>query len=288
MKIAVSGKGGVGKTTVAAIWGRQFADAGHRVFLVDADPDANLAAALGVPADKRPQPLIALKDLIQDRTGADPDRVGQYFRLNPHVADLPETYSVEVAGLRLLVLGGIRGGGQGCACPQGAFLKAMLRHLMLERQEVLIADMEAGLEFLGRAAVLGTDALVAVVEPGRRSLETADAIARMGRDLGIKRFGAVLNKVTDAAQVETVRAALPAGMDLLGHVPYSPAVARADLEGRSVLGTDAAVEAALARARERLEALVATETPAGRKKASDTAPVISTEGPKGPSGEISP
>ena len=261
MKIAVSGKGGVGKTTVAAIWGRQFADAGHRVFLVDADPDANLAQALGVPADKRPQPLIALKDLIQDRTGADPDRVGQYFRLNPHVADLPETYSVAVAGLRLLVLGGIRGGGQGCACPQGAFLKAMLRHLMLERQGVLLVDMEAGLEFLGRASVLGTDAIVAVVEPGQRSLETAEAIARMGREIGLRRFGAVLNKVTDPGQVETIRAALPQGMELLGWAPYSPALARADLEGRSVLGVDPAVEEALAEAKRRLEALVAA-TPA--------------------------
>ena len=259
MKIAISGKGGVGKTTVTAVWGRQFVDEGHKVFLVDADPDANLASAVGVPSADLPQPLITLKDLIRERTGADPDQVGQYFRLNPTVADLPETYRVRAAGMSLLVLGGIRGGGKGCACPQGAFLKAMLRHRLLQRDEVMRLDMEAGLEFLGRASVLGTDALVAVVEPGRRSVETAEAVVRMGRDLGLKRFGAVLNKVTDASQVETIRAVLPEGMPLLGHVPQSPALARADLEGRSVLGVDADVESALAEARAALGRLVAAE-----------------------------
>jgi CO dehydrogenase maturation factor len=263
MKIAVSGKGGVGKTTVTAVWGRQFADEGHDVFLVDADPDANLAAALGLDPSGLPAPLIAMKDLIRERTGADPDQVGQYFQLNPNVSDLPDTYRVDADGAKLLVLGGIRGGGKGCACPQGAMLKAMMRHLMLQRREVLLVDMEAGLEFLGRASVLGTDALVAVVEPGRRSIETAEAVARMGRELGIKRFGAVLNKVTDPSQVETVRAALPEGVVLLGHVPYSRAIGQADLEGRGVCGADAAVESALAEAKRNLESLLAAE-PAGR------------------------
>jgi CO dehydrogenase maturation factor len=263
MKIAVSGKGGVGKTTVTALWGRAFADEGRPVFLIDADPDANLAAALGLPPSRLPVPLIALKDLVRERTGADPDQVGQYFRLNPHVADLPDRYSVTVDGLRLLVLGGIRGGGKGCACPEGALLKAMMRHLMLERREVLLVDMEAGLEFLGRASVAGIDAMVAVVEPGRRSLDTAAAVARMGRDIGIGRFAAVLNKVTEPSQVETVRAGLPEGMDLLGHVPYSPALGRADLEGRSVVGVDPAVEAALEGARRKLETLVAAGAATG-------------------------
>ncbi len=259
MKIAISGKGGVGKTTVTALWGRAFADEGRDVFLIDADPDANLAQALGVPEADLPQPLVALKDLIRERTGADPDKVGQYFQLNPNVSDLPEAYGVSVEGMKLLVLGGIRGGGKGCACPQGAFLKAMLRHLMLERDEVLLVDMEAGLEFLGRAAVLGTDALVAVVEPGRRSIETAEAVCRMGRDIGVKRFGAVLNKVADPSQVETIRAVLPGGMDLLGHVAYSPALGRADLEGRAVFGVDPEAEASLREAKKALETLVTGE-----------------------------
>jgi CO dehydrogenase maturation factor len=259
MKIAISGKGGVGKTTVTALWGRAFAADGREVFLVDADPDANLAAAVGVAGPDLPQPLVALKELIQERTGADPDKVGQYFKLNPDVADLPDAYAVAVPGqdrLRLLVLGGLRGGGKGCACPQGAFLKAMMRHLMLVRQEVMLVDMEAGLEFLGRASVMGTDALVVVVEPGRRSLETAEAIARMGADIGIRRVAAVLNKVTDAAQVETIRRGLPPGVTLLGHVALSPALARADLEGRSILGADPAAESALDEARRRLMEMV--------------------------------
>jgi len=258
MRIAISGKGGVGKTTVTALWGRQFAAEGRDVFLIDADPDANLAAALGVGQDRLPTPLVALKDLIRERTGADPDKVGQYFRLNPHVSDLPDAYAVRIAGLRLLVLGGLDRGGGGCACPQGTFLKAMMRHLMLERQEVLLVDMEAGLEFLGRASVVGVDALVVVVEPGRRSLDTAAAIARMGRDIGIGRVAAILNKVTDPTQVDQVARGLPQGVNLLGHVSYSPALQRADLEGRTVLGVDAGAEESLARAKRNLEALVAS------------------------------
>jgi CO dehydrogenase maturation factor len=262
MRIAISGKGGVGKTTVTALWGRAFASEGRDVFLIDADPDANLAAALGVAPQSLPTPLIALKGLIKERTGADPDKLGQYFQLNPHVADLPDTYAVKVAGVRLLVLGGLKRGGGGCACPQGVFLKAMMRHLMLERQEVLLVDMEAGLEFLGRASVMGIDALVIVVEPGRRSLDTAEAIARMGRDIGVERFGAVMNKVTDPRDVETIRAGLPAGVELLGCVPYSPLLQRADLEGRTVLNVDPAAEAALAEAKRNLEALVAAKAAA--------------------------
>jgi CO dehydrogenase maturation factor len=266
MKIAISGKGGVGKTTVTAIWGRALADENRRVFLVDADPDANLASALGVEPSRLPEPLVSLKGLIKERTGADPDQIGQYFQLNPHVADLPDTLAVTVQGMKLLVLGGIRGGGKGCACPQGAFLKAMMRHLMLERQDVMLVDMEAGLEFLGRASVMGTDALVAVVEPGRRSIETAHAIARMGRDIGLVRFAAVLNKVTDPSQVDAVRAELPKGMELLGHVSYSPALARADLEGRSILGVDPQVEEALVAMKKKLEALISGKAGGGGKR----------------------
>jgi len=257
MKIAITGKGGVGKTTVTALWGRALARQGRDVFLVDADPDANLAAAVGVPASSLPRPLVGLKELIRERTGADPDKVGQYFQLNPLVSDLPDAYAVKAEGMRLLVLGGIRGGGQGCACPQGTFLKAMMRHLMLDRREVMLVDMEAGLEFLGRASVMGTDALVAVVEPGQRSMETAAAIERMGREIGVKRFAAVANKITDAAQVEKLRGGLPHGMVLLGSVPYSPALQQADLDGRSVFGVDLDVEAALDAARLSLETLVA-------------------------------
>ena len=256
MRIAVSGKGGVGKTTVTALWGRQFVADGRDVFVIDADPDANLAAALGVAPASLPTPLVALKDLIKERTGADPDKLGQYFKLNPHVSDLPDTYAVPVAGMKLLVLGGLQRGGGGCACPQGVFLKAMMRHLMLERREVLLVDMEAGLEFLGRASVMGVDALVVVVEPGRRSLDTAEAIARMGRDIGVRRVAAVLNKVTDPAQVGVIAAGLPEGVKLLGHLPYSAALQQADLGGRSILGVDAQVEAALAKARSNLERLL--------------------------------
>ncbi|MDP6379785.1 MAG: AAA family ATPase [Phycisphaerae bacterium] len=257
MKIAVSGKGGVGKTTVCAIWSRLFAQDGHKVLAVDADPDSNLASALGLPEDKVPQPLINMEELIEERTGAKVDSVGQYFRLNPHVADLPDKFSVDVGGLRLLVVGAIERAGEGCACPQGAFLKALLSYTILRREEVLLVDLAAGLEFMGRASVQGIDALVTVVEPGSRSFSTAAAIARMGREMGIGLIAAIANKVADPTQVDIIREQLKP-VPLLGYLPYSAAMQEADLKGLPVDQADAEIIERLREAKQRLEKLVAS------------------------------
>ena len=255
IKIAIGGKGGVGKTTVCAVWAKLFADDGFDVLAVDSDPNTSLCGAFGIPCEQRPEPLIEMKQLIGHRTGTGKDAVGAYFRLNPKVSDLPEKYCVEAEGLKLLVLGGITQAGSGCACPEGAFLKAMLTHTILQRQEVVLVDLAAGPEFLGRASIQGIDALVVVVEPGGRSIETAINIGQMGRDLGIKQVAAVINKVTNAGQIETIKSQL-ADMPVLGCIEYSSAVQEADLGRKSIFAADAKLVESLRQAKDALTNLI--------------------------------
>jgi len=239
VKIAIGGKGGVGKTTVCAIWARLFAESGFDVLAIDADPNTTLAFAFGISPEQSPEPLIRMKQLIYERTGTDKDAVGAYFRLNPKVSDLPESYWFETNGLKLLVLGSITEAGAGCACPEGAFLKALLRHTILQRQEIVFVDLAAGVEFMGRASIQGIDALVVVVEPGSRSIQTANKIAKMARELGIGYIGAIANKITDLSQVNVIQAQLKE-VDLLGNINYSQSLQDADLRHAPVFGADPA------------------------------------------------
>ena len=175
MKVAVSGKGGVGKTTLAGVMARVLADQGHKILAIDADPDANLASAIGIPQEelKNIKPLAQMRELIEERTGATKGGYGAYFKLNPQVEDLPDRFSVSKDGVKLMVLGTIPQGGGGCFCPENVVLKSLLAHVFIEREEYLIVDMEAGLEHLGRGTTAYMDALIVVVEPGRRSFQTA-------------------------------------------------------------------------------------------------------------------
>lgn len=234
LKIAISGKGGVGKTTLCAVWANLFARDGFDVLALDADSDPNLAAALGVPAEATPPALIDMKELICERTGAEPGSYGKYFKLNPQVSDLPEKYATDVNGVKLLVLGGISTAGAGCACPEGAFLKALLAHTLLQRKEVILVDLAAGVEFMGRACVGGVDGLVVVVEPGRRSIETALNVADMAREMGISVIGAFANKITDESQLGDIQSQLD-GLRVLGSFGYDAAVQAADLNRTSVM-----------------------------------------------------
>jgi CO dehydrogenase maturation factor len=169
IKIAIGGKGGVGKTTICAILAQLFAEDGYDVLAIDTDPNSTLCCAFGLPYEQNPVQLIKMKELIAERTGTSNEATSTYFRLNPKVSDLPEKYWVEVNGLKLLVLGAITRAGSGCACPEGSFLKALLTHTILQRQEMVIADLAAGVEFMGRASIQGIDALLVIVEPGSRS-----------------------------------------------------------------------------------------------------------------------
>jgi CO dehydrogenase maturation factor len=239
-KIAVSGKGGVGKTTLTGILARLIAQSGRAVIVVDADPDSNMASALGIPSEvsSRLTPLSAMYDLVEERTGMRPGTAsGGVFKLNPQVDDLLDRYGLEGKdGVRLLVLGTIQGGGGGCFCPESTLLKRLMRHLILKREEVLLMDMEAGIEHLGRGTAENVEILLIVVEPGMRSLETASKIQRLGKDLGIREIVAVLNKVTDEGEVSLVQGELERyGIPLIATLPYEKRIGEADLRGVSPL-----------------------------------------------------
>lgn len=228
MKIAISGKGGVGKTLLAAILSKIFSESGYSVLAIDADPDASLAATLGFPHPEKIVPISEMKDLIAKRTGAQPGKNEVYFKLNPKVDDLPEKYRAEHNGIKLMVMGQPKRGGSGCYCPENVLLKALVNHLLLSRDEVIIMDMAAGIEHLGRATASAVDKLIVVVEPGRRSAETAKTINKLAHDIGLTKIAAVGNKVRSESDKEFLISSLP-GYEFLGFIPYDPAVVDADL-----------------------------------------------------------
>jgi len=230
MKIAISGKGGVGKTTVAALLARLLAAEGDRVIAVDADPAPCLASALGIDGADDIAPVTELKDLIEERTGAKPGSMGSFFKLNPTVDDLPDKLSVEKDGVHLLLMGTVDHGGSGCICPESVMLKALVTHLMLGQKDHLIMDMEAGVEHLGRATATAVDLMIVVVEPGARSIKTAKRVGELAAEIGIKRIAAVVNKVRDDADTDAVAKALEP-MPLLGALPYDRLAIDADLSG---------------------------------------------------------
>jgi CO dehydrogenase maturation factor len=231
MKIAVSGKGGVGKTTFASFLIRALADSGKRVLAIDADPDANLAQALGVTTAHEIVPIAQMKELIEERTEAKVGTMGSFFKLNPKVDDLPEKLSVEVEGIRVMVMGGVKKGGAGCICPESTLLKSLVRHIVLGRNEAVVLDMEAGLEHLGRGTATGVDRLVVVVEPGRRSIETAHQIRNLASDIGVKKLNFLGNKIRSQQDQEFLLKQMP-DFPFLGFIPYEGGIIEADLEGR--------------------------------------------------------
>ncbi len=233
MKLAIVGKGGVGKTTLAAALAKWLAARGRPVVAVDADPDGNLSAALGVAEESMPEPIAQMRELILERTEAKDEGAGLMFKLNPKVDDIPDQFSVEASGVRLLVLGTVELGGKGCMCPEGAVLKALMQHLLLRVEDDVILDMEAGLEHMGRASAKGVDALIAVVEPGMRSVQTADRIRRLAADIGIQRTLVVANKLQEDHQLERLRSALD-GQEIIAALPYCADLVDTDLKGQPV------------------------------------------------------
>lgn len=231
MKIAISGKGGTGKTTLAAAIAHLFAEDGYNVLAVDADPDANLAAALGIPPEWRSKikPISEQRQLIRDRTGANPRQFGQLFKINPTVDDIPDDFSIRFQGIKLLVLGAVRKGGEGCACPENVLLKSLLSEIILHRKEAVIVDMEAGIEHLGRATAKGIEKMLIVVEPGSRSVDSARMIIKLGREIGLKNFGIVGNKIQKKQQADWLQQNFDTEA-VLGTISYSSSIQEADLK----------------------------------------------------------
>jgi len=236
MKIAISGKGGVGKTILASLLAKIFAESGYSVLAIDADPDSNLAATLGFPDSERITPISEMSALIEERTGARPGQAESFFKLNPKVDDLPEKYSLKHDGIRLMAMGRVKKGGTGCYCPENALLQALITHLLLARDEVVILDMEAGIEHLGRATAKAVDKLIVVVEPGRRSVETAYKIDKLAKDIGLHNLAIVGNKLRNPLEREFLISNLP-GFEFLGFIPYDQAIVDADLANLPLLNS---------------------------------------------------
>ena len=235
LKLAITGKGGVGKTTLAALLAHVFVERGQKVLAIDADPATGLAAACGVPPERAAAitPVADMEDLIYERTGAHKGELGGYFRLNPRVDDIPDRFAVLQDGIRILTMGSVKGAGTGCLCPENALLRTLVTHLLLRRDEVLIMDMEAGVEHLGRGTASAVDACIVVVEPGRRSIQTAHAIRTLAQELGIQRVCVVGNKVAAETDQAFITGQLP-GLEILGFLPVDLKAVESDRRGAAV------------------------------------------------------
>jgi len=230
MKIAVSGKGGVGKTLLVAFLSTVFAKSGHSVLAIDADPNVNLATAFGFPNSEKIIPISKMDDLIEERTGARPGQMAPYFKLNPKVDDLPEKCSLRRDGIKIMVMGPIKAAGSGCYCPEGALLQALVAHALLKRDEVVILDMEAGIEHLTRGTAKGVDKLIIVTEPSIRSVVTSYRVRDLALEIGLQSIGVVGNKIRSEKEKDFLTSKM-ADFEFLGFIPYDEGIAEADITG---------------------------------------------------------
>lgn len=232
MKIAITGKGGVGKTTVSALLSHLYASENRQVIAVDADPDANLAAALGIDKNeiKNLRPIAELSDLVEERTGAKPGTSGGIFKINPKVDDIPEGFGYKFGNTTLLIMGKSKFAASGCYCPEHTLLRRLLKHLIVDRNEVVIVDMEAGIEHLTRGTAEGVDAFIVVVEPGQRSIQTAETVRKLAAELGIKRVFLVANKVRKEQDVDFIKSNVT-GIEFLGKISFNDSIMESDIQG---------------------------------------------------------
>ena len=232
MKIAVTGKGGVGKTTLASTLARLYADEGRTVLAADVDPDANLGLALGLTQEEVNSiiPISKMRTLVEERTGA--TYANKFFKLNPYVSDIPDKFSKDVNGVKLLVMGTVETGGSGCVCPEHVMLKSIISALIFRKDDVVVMDMEAGLEHLGRGTASMMDQFITVIEPGARSIQTYGKVRQLAADLGITKVNVVANKVRNEEDEKFIREHIPEE-NLLGFIHYNEEIIDADRKGLS-------------------------------------------------------
>jgi len=235
MKLAITGKGGVGKTTLTSLLAYAYASRGFHVLAIDADPSPCLGQALGMPSEllEKLTPISQMDELIFERTGAQPGTTGGYFKLNPRVDDLPDRFAAEHRSIKMLELGAVDLGGSGCICPESAILRSLITHILLRRDEVVLLDMYAGVEHLGRATADAVDAMLIVVEPTARSLGTAEQIKELAQDIKLEQLFIVGSKVQNQADRDFIKENSP-GLPVLGYLPDDPLVRQADRQGESV------------------------------------------------------
>lgn len=255
MKIAITGKGGVGKTTLSSTLARLYAAEGRKVLAADVDPDANLGLALGFTEEELETitPISEMAELIAERTGASKENYGKFFRINPKVDDIPDRFSKEKNGVNLLIMGTVEVGGSGCVCPEHVMLKRVISHLVVAREDVVIMDMEAGLEHLGRGTTDMVDRFIVVIEPGARSIQTYKKVKKLAADLGVKQVSVVANKVRSEDDEAYLKSRIPA-QDLLGFIHYSESVIDADRQGVSPYDVSQSATEEIKKIKERIDA----------------------------------
>jgi CO dehydrogenase maturation factor len=243
MKIAIAGKGGVGKTFVSATLSRLLARDGYEVLAIDADPNLNLGYSLGIDYERTEEmvPISDNEELVKEKTGVSPEEaLGNMFNMNPRVNDIVDRFAIGAPDdVKLLVMGTVKGGGTGCMCGANALLRVLMQHMLIQRGEVLVMDMVAGLEHLGRGTARRMDAMLVVIEPRMKSVDTVKRILKMAEEIEVETVLAVGNKVLRPKDEEFIRSKMgELGVPVVSIIPYDQAVADADMEGEPVIDYD--------------------------------------------------
>jgi CO dehydrogenase maturation factor len=233
VKIALSGKGGVGKTTICGLLCRALESGGKEVLAIDADSNPNLAYALRVAEPERITPLAEMEDLVLEKTGARKGSYGAYFRMNPEVSDIPDRFQHRSGNIRLLVMGSTKQGGGGCACPEFVLVKNLISYLLLNRDQDMVIDMEAGLEHLGRGVTEKVDLLLVVVQPNRVGCLTASRIYKLAKDIQIQNIAGLGNMIASPQDEKYLRNQVPE-LEFWGHFPVCAEIKDYDREGRDL------------------------------------------------------